>query len=112
VSCASDLIRKVGIPIPCLVPYATPQASPQQPSAHAEAALLADSDDEVPILRFHLVLLWFCVVVMMGLLLHALLCFLVFPSHSIPLLALDLPCRLVAGPDALLGMDNIDLLLP
>jgi hypothetical protein len=40
-----------------------------------------------------------------------LLLLLVFPELPIPLFALDLPRRLVAVADALLGMVNIELLL-
>jgi hypothetical protein len=57
------------------------------------------------------VLLWFCVMVM----LRFLSCtpvFLAFPPPpSLQLFALNLPCRLVAAADALLGMIYTDLLL-
>jgi hypothetical protein len=46
--------------------------------------------------------------------LYCTLCFLVFPPFLVPLLALDLPCRLVVMADiidALAGMDDISSLL-
>jgi hypothetical protein len=59
----------------------------------------------------HTVLLWFCVMVMLRCLSRALV-FLAFPPAT-PLLlfALNLPCRLAAVPNALLGMVISDLLL-
>jgi hypothetical protein len=103
VSNAFDLIGDVEVLIPHLH-----APSPQQPSA--AAASLADRDEEVPLLVFHPVLLWFRVIVMMTLLFQA-LCLIVFLLLPVPLFALDLPCRLVAVADALLGMVTIDLLL-
>jgi hypothetical protein len=45
---ASDLVSNAEVSIPCLhVPLL-----PTGPAAHAAAALVADSDDGVPILRF------------------------------------------------------------
>jgi hypothetical protein len=103
VSNAFDLIGDVEV----LIPYLH-APSPQQPSA--AVASLADSDKEVPLLVFHPVLLWFRVTVMMRLLFTA-LCLIVFLLLSVPVFALDLPCRLVAVADALLDMITIDLLL-
>jgi hypothetical protein len=58
---------------------------------------------------FHLVLLWFRVVVKRFL--FPALCFVAFPPLPIPLVALALSRRLVAVADTLLGIVNIDLLL-
>jgi hypothetical protein len=59
----------------------------------------------------HTVLLWFCVMVMLRLLSRALV-FLAFPpSPPLLLFALNLPCKLAAVADALLGMVNSYLLL-
>jgi hypothetical protein len=59
----------------------------------------------------HTVLLWFCVMVMLRLFSRAAE-FLAFPPPPpILLLALNLPCRLAAMADALLGTNNSDLLL-
>jgi hypothetical protein len=56
-------------------------------------------------------MLWFCVMVMLRCLSHAQE-FLAFPPpHPLLLFALNLPCRLAAVADALLGMVNSDLLL-
>jgi hypothetical protein len=59
----------------------------------------------------HIVLLWFCVMVMPRFLSRALV-FLAFPPPP-PLLlfALNLPCRLAASADALLSVVNSDWLL-
>jgi hypothetical protein len=108
VSCVSgtpDQISNDKVPIPRLH-----DTFPPQPSAHAAASLPADRADEVPIPRSHTVLLWFCVMAMLKFLSRALV-FLAFPPPP-PLLlfALNLPCRLAAVADALLGMINFDLL--
>jgi hypothetical protein len=58
---------------------------------------------------FHLVLLWFRVVVERFL--FPALCFVAFPPLPIPLVALAPSRRLVAVADTLLGIVNIDLLL-
>jgi hypothetical protein len=59
----------------------------------------------------HTVLLWFCVMVMLRFLSRAPV-FLAFPPPPpLILFALNLPCRLVAVANALLGMVNSDLLL-
>jgi hypothetical protein len=90
------------VPTPCLHVL-----FPQRPSAHAAAASLAESDDEVPIPR---ILLWFCVIVMMRFLFH-IHSFIVPPSLPVSLFVLILPLRLVVMADALFGMANIDFLL-
>jgi hypothetical protein len=46
VFCSSDLVSDDEVPIPCL--HFPP---PRQPSAHGAAPSLADSDDELPIMR-------------------------------------------------------------
>jgi hypothetical protein len=58
----------------------------------------------------HTVLLWFCTMMMLRFLSRA-PAFLAFPPPPpLQLFALDLPCRLAAVADALLGMVNSDLL--
>jgi hypothetical protein len=78
---------------------------PPQPSAHAAATVMAKFSFRVS----HTVLLWFCVMAMLWFLSRAPV-FLAFPPPP-PLLlfALNLPCRLAAVADALLGMVNSDL---
>jgi hypothetical protein len=59
----------------------------------------------------HTVLLWFCVIVMLRFLSRALV-FLAFPPPpTLILFARNLPCRLAAVADALLGTINSDMLL-
>jgi hypothetical protein len=59
----------------------------------------------------HTVLLWFCVMVMLRSLFHGPVFHAFPPPLPFILLALDLPCRLAADADALLGMVNSELLL-
>jgi hypothetical protein len=59
----------------------------------------------------HNVLLWFCVMVMLRFLSHAPMFLAFTPPPPLLLFALNLPCRLAAVADALLGMVNSDLLL-
>jgi hypothetical protein len=59
----------------------------------------------------HTVLLWFCVMGTLSFLSRAPACLAFPPPPPLLLFALNLPCRLVAVADALLGMVNSDLLL-
>jgi hypothetical protein len=105
VSGAPSQISDDEVPIPLLHVTSLPQ-----PSAHAAAPSPADSDDNVPILCFsHRTALVSCMA-MLRFLFRAPV-FLAFPPPP-PLLlfALNLPCRLAAAANALLGMVNSELL--
>lgn len=79
--------------------------------AHAAAASLAESNVEVPIPRvpprFDLVSCESDDDV-----LYCILCFLVLPPLPVPVVAVHLPCRLVAAANALSGLVMVGLLLP